>query len=202
MDAQAQTAQATDDVSLALRMMDGDEQALVTVLRLYAARVTNALRGKFRNLPEAILEDAVNRAAHTLWTKASDFDDTKGSLASLFYRCACYEVINILRDGKKAKFVSLDLIADVPVPNNPEPPTPKKIALYNDLNACIEALPPLQKAICEADLIAGCNADNAYLAQLYRTTKNSIYVSRKKARDTIRSEMKKRGHFNDRRNHG
>lgn len=192
---EARTAEATDDVALALRMMDGDEQALVAVLRLHAARVTHALRGKFRDVPEALLEDAVNRAAHTLWRKAADFDDAKGSLAGLFYTCACREVINILREGDKATFVSLDLVADRPVANEPEPPTTKKTALYNDLIACIAALPPLQKAICEADLIAGCEADNAYLAELHRTTKNSIYVSRKKARDTIRSEMKKRGHF-------
>ncbi len=85
---EARTAEASDDVVLALRMMDGDEQALVAVLRLYAARVTNALRSKFRNVPEALLEDAVNRAAYTLWRKAGDFDDAKGSLAGLFYTYA------------------------------------------------------------------------------------------------------------------
>lgn len=193
---EARTAEASDDVALALRMMDGDEQALVAVLRLYAARVTNALRAKFRDVPEALLEDAVNRAAHTLWKKADDFDDSKGTLSGLFYTCACREVINILREGDKATFVSLDFVADRPVANEPEPPTTKKAALYNDLNACIAALPPLQKAICEADLIAGCEADNAYLAELHRTTRGSIYTSRTKARNTIRSEMKKRGHFN------
>lgn len=198
----ARTAEASDDVALVLRMMDGDEQALVVVLRLYASRVTSALRGKFRNVPEAILEDAVNRAAHTLWKKAGDFDDSKGTLAGLFYTCACREVINIHREGEKAPMVSLDLVADTPLATDPESPTAEKSALHEALNACIAALPPLQKAICEADLVAGCDADNAYLARLLRTTKNSIYVSRSKARDRIRLEMKKRGHFNERGNHG
>lgn len=185
----------TDDLSLALRMMEGDEQALAFILRRDAPGVTTALRSRYTGVPEYVLDDAVNRAAHTLWKKASEFDDKKGSWGALFYRCAINEVINILREGKNADFVSIESLPDKSTTGEVTQLTPKKKAQYDDLHACIAAFPPLQRDICEADLSAGCDADNAYLAEVHHTTKNSIYVSRNKAREKIRLEMLKLGHF-------
>jgi DNA-directed RNA polymerase specialized sigma24 family protein len=192
---EVRTTEATDDVELALRMMDGDEQALVTVLRLYAARVENTLRGTFSNVPIGVLEDAVNRAAYTIWKKAGKFDDSRGTLAGLFYKCAVREVQNILREGPKANVVSLDDLDHEPIPHEHGKLTPRKKEQLDALVACIAALPQLQRAICEADSIAGGTADSAYLAKTHHTTIGSIYVSRNKARSTIRSEMTKRGYF-------
>ena len=52
----------------------------------------------------------------------------------------------------------------------------------------IEALPPLQKAIIKADLAAGGLADAGRLAEIHGTSKNTIYVSRSKARETLKRQ--------------
>lgn len=192
-----------DDVELTLRMMDGDEEALSSVIRHYGPKVMGALRGKYRNrVSEDVLEDAIQRAAFSLWRNAGKFDDSKGSLGGLFYKCACHEVVNILRQGEKAPHIPLDdLDRDIPasqvapLDSEEEQLTPDKQRLYQDLHEVIGGLPDTQRTIAQADLDAGCNADNDYLAKALGTSKNSIYVSRNKARERIKQEMRKRGHF-------
>jgi len=196
-------SEQVDDVELALRMMDGDEEALSCVIRHYSPKVMGALRSKYRNqVPEDVLEDAINRAAFSLWRSADRFNDSKGSLGGLFYKCACHEVVNILRQGKDAPHISLDdLDRDIPGPRstafeqNDEEFSPEKQKLYRDLHEVIQGLRGHQRAIAEADLVTGCQADNVYLANVLSTSKNSVYVSRNKARENIRQEMRKRGHF-------
>ncbi|MBW7866450.1 MAG: sigma-70 family RNA polymerase sigma factor [Candidatus Hydrogenedentes bacterium] len=193
-----------DDVELALRMMDGDENALSYVVSTYGPKVMGALRGKYRNyVQDDVLKDAINQAAFSVWQNADILDPSKGSLGGFFYRCACNAVINILRQGDKAQPISLDDLdmnissLQTASPNYEEAQlTPEKQKILKDLHEAIEALPEMQRAIVEADLVAGCYADNDYLAKTLSTTKNSIYVLRNKARVKIRLEMQKRGHYN------
>lgn len=193
-----------DDVELTLRMMDGDEEALSYVIRHYGPKVMGALRSKFGNfMSEYVLEDAIHRAAFSVWRNASKYDDSKGSLGGLFYKCAVNEVINILREGEQAPHVSLDELdeqGDGELYSRAEADgtrqlTPEKQKLYKDLYEVIAGLPGHQRVIMEADLAAGCDADTTYLAESLHTSNNSIYVSRNKAREKVRQEMKKRGHF-------
>lgn len=193
-----------DDVELALRMMEGDQDALRHVINHYGPKVKGALRRKYgRTVDSRILEEAFYRAAYALWTSAGEFDDSKGSLGGLFYTCACNEVVTILRKGDKAPLVSLDALdnnsqdslttkADA---GDPSELSEEKRKLFADLQEVIAALPGNQRAITEADLAAGCDADNAYLAEMLGTTRNSVYVSRNKAREKIKLEMRKRGYF-------
>jgi len=193
-----------DDVELALRMMEGDEVALSLVIRNYGPKVMGALRNKFGNqVTQDVLEDAINRAAFSLWRNADSFDDSKGSLGALFYSCAWREVINIVRNGKKTpphtSFEDLDKDISAPqstsLDGDEENISPEKQKRHQDLLEVIKSLPQQQRAIAEADLISGCLADNDDLAKTLGTSKNSIYVSRTKARENIRQEMRKRGHF-------
>ncbi|NLF57863.1 MAG: hypothetical protein GX580_09505, partial [Candidatus Hydrogenedens sp.] len=56
-----------DDVELALRMMDGDENALSYVVSTYGPKVMGALRGKYRNyVQDDVLKDAINQAAFSV----------------------------------------------------------------------------------------------------------------------------------------
>jgi RNA polymerase sigma-70 factor, ECF subfamily len=198
------TDEVVDDVELALRMMEGDEDALHFVIRRYGPRVLGALRAKFGGtVEEDILEDAVHRAAFTVWRKADRYDDSKASLGGFFYACAWREVINILREGERATLVSQEAL-DEDLPDRQaaivdieqiEELSPDKQKRNEDLLEIIESLPGNQRAIMKADLAAGCNADNAYLAKVLGSSKNSVYVSRNKAHEKIRQEMRKRGHF-------
>jgi RNA polymerase sigma factor (sigma-70 family) len=193
-----------DDVELALRMMDGDEGALSQVIRHYGPKVMGGLRAKFGGtVEEDILEDAMHRAAFTVWRKADKYDDSKASLGGFFYACAWREVINILREGENATLVSLDALkedlpdrqATMADTEQIEELSSDKQKRNEDLLEIIEGLPGNQRAIMKADLAAGCNADNAYLAKALGSSKNSVYVSRNKAYEKIRQEMRKRGHF-------
>ena len=57
------------------------------------------------------------------------------------------------------------------------------------LRQAIQKLPALQKAIVEADLAAGGLADAGRLAAIHGTSKNSIYVSRTKAHETLKRQV-------------
>ena len=73
------------------------------------------------------------------------------------------------------------------------------------LREAIEVLPSLQKAIVQADLAAGTGvADAGRLAAIHGTTKESIYVSRFKAREALRrqAEQYERRVLNRRSSHG
>lgn len=59
-----------------------------------------------------------------------------------------------------------------------------------DLLNAVEALPTLQKAIIKADLAADGLADAGRLAEIHGTSKNVIYVSRSKARETLKRQVK------------
>jgi hypothetical protein len=110
-------------------------------------------------------------------------------------------VVNILREGKRVPTINIDDFKDS-IPGPPtnvsdaaaesSPLTPQKRKLYEALHQIIDSLPYCQRTMIEADLVAGCDADNAYLAGVLRTTKNSIYVSRNKAREKIRTELRTR----------
>jgi len=61
-----------------------------------------------------------------------------------------------------------------------------------DLHRAIKTLPPLQKAIIEADLAAGSGlADAGRLAEIHGTSMNSIYVSRSKARENLKKQVER-----------
>jgi hypothetical protein len=80
-----------------------------------------------------------------------------------------------------------------------QPPDRKKEQVLKDFDAEIENLPDLQRAIIKADLAAGDGglADAGRLAELHATTRNSILVSRHKAKENLHKAMLKRGHFQD-----
>ena len=75
-------------------------------------------------------------------------------------------------------------------PEPDEPLTKEEKQELKDLNYIIEhKLKGHQQAIIKADLAAGGTADAGSLAEMLGTTKDSIYVSRHKAHETIRREM-------------
>lgn len=191
-----------DDLDLAIRMMEKDETALLFVIERYGPKVMGALKGRYANrVPDYVLEDALNRAAFTLWREAGKFDENEGTLGGLFYTCAAHEVVNILREGEKISHLSLEAVNPktlydaISEPHTDDEITEDKKKLYNDLQDVIDALPEHQRIISEMDLYSGCDAANDYLAEMLRTSKASVYVSRNKARHSIKQEMKKRGYF-------
>ena len=72
-----------------------------------------------------------------------------------------------------------------------EPPPPPTFVAA--LQQCIRKLPRLQRGIIEADLRSGDVANATELARRYRTSVNSIYVSRSNARKALRRGLQELG---------
>lgn len=187
----------TDDDDLALRMMDGDREALREVLRRHLEPVREALEGKYHTtVQQADIDEAVNRAILKLWQKAGNYNKKLGDLGAWLYIIAESALIDVYRREKKHRMRHPILPDEFDAPEQcetePEQLTNEEKRELKELNNIIEnKLPKLQKAIIKADLLVGGTADAASLAETHGTSKNSIYVSRTKAHETIRREMNK-----------
>ncbi len=186
---------ADDDEDLAIRMMCGDQEALREVLKRHLEPVRDLLTGTYgTTVQPADIDEAVNRAIFTLWNAAGTYDKIKGTLGAWFYTIAQRAVLDIFRREKRHRRKHPLLgEEDVPEQCDPEPDEPltKEVTKrLKDLGHIIEhKLKGHQKAIIEADLLAGGIADAGSLAERLNTTKDSIYVSRHKAHENIRKEM-------------
>jgi RNA polymerase sigma factor (sigma-70 family) len=74
-----------DPLLLALRLKQGDESALGTVLQTLGPKVEGGLRKRHPTLRAEDLEDVLSQASHRMWQARAQFDPGKGSLASWFF---------------------------------------------------------------------------------------------------------------------
>jgi RNA polymerase sigma factor (sigma-70 family) len=74
-----------DPLLLALRLKQGDESALRTVLQTLGPKVEGGLKKRHPTLRAEDLEDVLSQASHRLWQARAQFDPGKGSLASWFF---------------------------------------------------------------------------------------------------------------------
>jgi RNA polymerase sigma factor (sigma-70 family) len=186
-----------DDLAIAVGLLDRDEDALRVLLRKYGGLLKGFIRKKFGDaLHELEVDAVVSGAAYKAWNKAELYDDSKASLKTWFLQIGYHQAVDLLRERKKHdvehSVEDLDAIPELPQ-SRVSDQTNKKV--IRDLKEVVDSLPPLQKAIIKADLKSGDVADATRLAAIHGTSKNSIYVSRNKARTTIRDELVRRGHF-------
>ncbi|OAI41697.1 hypothetical protein AYO40_02575 [Planctomycetaceae bacterium SCGC AG-212-D15] len=196
-------SQTADDEELALRLMDGDQEALRTLIARFGGKVRNILRRRYGDvLQEQEIDSVLNNALFKVWRHARSIDLKRGSLGGWFLRIAQRCAFDLLSGelAHREKVLSLDPesdpVADCDDDGDDEEDARTRKRL-KDLDDVIDALPPLQKAIIKADMAAGSQADNGRLAARHGTSRNSIYVSRNKAYEAIRKGMRKRGHYTD-----
>lgn len=186
-----------DDEDLAIRIMDGDKEALREVLRRHLEPVREVLEGKYgTTVQQCDIDEAVNRAILRLWQKAGNFDKRMGDLGAWLYIMAESALIDVYRREKKHRRRHPVLPDEYDTPedceNESHELTKDEKKELKDMENIIEnKLPKLQKAVIKADLLVGDTADGASLAEIHGTSKNSIYVSRNKAHEAIRREMTK-----------
>ena len=186
-----------DDESLAIRMMDGDEDALREVLKVHLQPTKDILSNKYVGiLQECEIEEAVSKAALKLWRSADQYNKASGTLGAWFFTMAQSAAIDIIRRERRfhKRFSSLMPECDPPdkeeLDIDEEPLSKEKKQQLKDLDNIIEhKLKGLQQVVVKADLAAGGLADASRLAELHNTSKNSIYVTRYKARERIAQEM-------------
>ncbi len=201
----AEDASAEDDELLAIRMMDGDEEALRAFLRKYGGRVRGWLRKKYGSvLQDGEIGEAFDAATMKIWENAGKFDSSRGSMGGWFLRIAQREAQTIIsreieyHAAHATLTPEMDPAGACPPDEEPEEKDKKTDKRVEDLRQVIDTLPTMQKAIIEADMAAGEPANAGRLATELGTSKNSIYVSRNKAHETIRKAMQQRGHYQNR----
>ena len=183
------------DADIALKMAMGDQEGLRLLLETYGGRMKAYLFKRYRSvLQEGELEEAFNAAIYNVWRFADRYDESKGTLASWCIRVAQNAARSILR--RETKYRSKNLEYD---PNYDPAGDPSDAGVfggdYNDdprldvLLQAVETLPPLQKAIIQADLAADGSADARRLAEIHGTSMNSIHVSRNKAHKSLQRQV-------------
>ena len=175
-----------DDQTLNLRLQLQDPAALSRLLELYGPIAKGYVKKRYGDiLSETDIEDVLFEAAGRAWKYGESFNPAK-SLKSWFLTIVQRQAIDMLND----KIAREEVQFDIDFHNRPEttdgPISPKSLERIEDLKRCIEKLEGNQKAIIRADLKSDDVADAGFLAKKLGTNKNSIYVSRNKARENLR----------------
>lgn len=192
-----------DEEELALRLMDGDRQALRALLTLYGGKVKSYLRKRYGDkLQEQEREEALNTALLRAWRYSQSINLERGSLGGWFLGIAQRCAIDILNRelGQRLVLLAHDPSTD-PVGDckKADEETDERVRKrLRDLEKVIDGLGTMQRAIVRADLACGGPANSARLAARFSSSVNSIYVSRHKAHEAIRKGMQQRGHYTDR----
>ena len=200
---------------LAARLRQGDESALEEVLRTHGPAVQRVLCRKFAAaLREADVDDVLAIALFRLWQARDTYDAAKGSLRVWFFRIAENAARDVLRHGwHKARRlevseqrISLASLADrAPSERRADEPSKNgkpeqreasrsKSARHTALREILARLPEAQRRIIGADALCREGvASSKQLAEELDLSEASIRVYRKRAMDTIREQLTKRG---------
>lgn len=179
-------AQEDDDETLNLRIQCQEPQALTQLLALYGPKATGYLRKHYGDdLCDADIDAVIYQSAARAWKYGHSFDPAK-SLKSWFMRIVQRQAIDIINDKTEHEGVGFDLDRHDRPHECDEPLNAKTKQRIEDLDRCIEKLERLQKAIILADLKSDDVAGADRLAKIHRTSTNSIYVSRNKARANLK----------------
>jgi RNA polymerase sigma factor (sigma-70 family) len=190
------TPPGRDPATVAL-LQKGDQRGLRQLLEDHGGLVRERLRRRFpRVLDDSELDEALNLATIQVWRAASTYDPAIGPLRAWFSVIANNCALKLLAQRKRAGFT---LGHDLDQEEATRAPAAAALSsarqrLMSDTLACLERLPPLQRAILQADLAAGGTAPAAALAEQLGTTHNSIYVSRLKGLRSLRRMLAQMGH--------
>lgn len=182
------SARATyeDDETLNLGIQCQEPEALTRLLQLYGPRANGYLKKHYGDsLCDADIAAAIQNAAARAWKYGHTFDPSR-SLKSWFMQIVQNEAIDIFNDKTAHRGVEFDLTQHDRPEDCDDPVDKKTKQRIEDLERCIQKLVGNQKAIIKADLKSTDVADAAWLSKRLRTSTNSIYVSRKKARENLK----------------
>jgi RNA polymerase sigma factor (sigma-70 family) len=108
-----------DDVELAIRMMEGDESALVDALKAYGPKIKGFLRKQFGDqLDKSEVDHVFQTSLVKFWRRISTYDTKKGALRGWWIRIARNSAIDHIRgvERYRARFKAGEL--DDPADDN------------------------------------------------------------------------------------
>ncbi len=192
-----------DDLGIIYGLMEDDqerrEEALRKLLRAHGGRIKGMIRKTYgSSLRNHEVDDVLIRTAERAWKYAASFDEKKASLGTWLVRIGLNEAARYLKDNS-SNFVSWEdeelAVEQCFLDSDDNEDTNKDNKLLRDLESVISGLPHLQQAIIRADLACGDVANGKQLAERLGSSVGSIEVSRHKAKEKIRTELTKLGHF-------
>ena len=186
------------------------------LLEKYAGQVQWTLQRELGGLLETSdLEAALNQAAYQAWRHVDTYREERGELGAWFYviarnaALALAKADTLRRHQQIREDVDLDAwravggtvlghgSSSVQAASGSEqpdsPPTQSRYIVC--LRECVQKLPGLQRQIILADLQSNNVAEAGELARMFKTSKNSIYVSRSNARKSLKRAMQRHGFF-------
>lgn len=209
MNEQSQSANLTED--LTLRAWDNDESVLGDLVLAYAGKLECAISKEFERLSKVEVEDVVAEAIKDFWKGRHKFDGQR-NLGAYLYRIANHvacELVSGRLNWQKSRNLerSVDLFlvesdGEVPVSDldELERQHPK---ICEDLNQVVQQLSNIQQDVIWAYAFAGdFELDAAHLGRELGNKHNNgvpipagtIRQYKKRAKDKITNEMKKRGY--------
>ena len=182
-----------DDEELALRMMEGDESALIMALKTFGPKVRGFLRRQFGNQLDDSERDYVFQTALVkFWKGISTYDTTKGSLRGWWIRIARNTAIDHIRGEKRyrVKYKAEELgdpaddnhdeCGDVELPADSK--EEKRLELIHDF--IHNRLEGIEKAVALNCFAIGGDPDIVRLAAKLGKTRSYV--------DTVKSKVKKK----------
>ncbi len=189
---------------IAIRLWDEDKTILEDILVKYVPSIEKALGRKYRSFSIEDLEDIVCEAIKRLWEKRKEYSDSQGSVKALLYRIADNIAKDLLKFGwkklqEKREYWANESLEDLatiyPSQDKDEDSKDCDSPLNVDLREIVNNLPVVQQKIIWAFALAPEGEINATIIGKdlgYPATTIRVYL--KRAKETIRDEMKKRGH--------
>ena len=204
----SQQSQQPDTLDLALRLMDDDRTALAEVLRLFGQPVIAFLVAKHEKFNVQDAEDILAISINKLWDARHNYDESKGSLKTLFFQIAKNTALDVFKCGwAVARELPIDFGDDNDVNLLEEITRPeenkrqrkdrekKHEKEIKDLKTIIAGLPAKQEAIIMSDIYARDRVtESKVLADELGIAVGYVPVLRCRAWKTIRSKMSQLGY--------
>ncbi len=194
MDNETRTDLSDEEI---VRLLQSDrDEGLRRLIRKYGGRIRGWLRKRYGNiLQDCEYDEVLSTASFNAWRYCGRYDSTRGSLGAWYLRIAQHAAIDLLRAENRHRHTALiendvrDRLSEASYAEIFEESTTVRPAQFVQLEAAVNQLPPLQRAIIEADLAANGRAAAERLALRHNTSVSVIYVSRNKAIKRLRKLM-------------
>lgn len=158
------------------------DEGVRLLLERYGGGVRAALRRRFPSIrDEHLLLQGMNDAARTL---LDVYQASKGaSLGGWFLFVAARRVSDILRGERQYRLRMLPLTGGEWSDTHPSPPGELASEEFrHTVEEALDLLSPLERAVIEADIDSGEQASAALLSRELKTTEQSVYAARARAR--------------------
>ncbi len=188
-----------DDDDLVRRIAeDRDTDALTLLTKRYAPKATGYLKKQFAGrLRDPEIDQAVNDAFFNVWRFAHRFKPTEGRFGGWLIRIVQRAALSILRGEKKHVAKELEFDPEHDPADHCEDAPPKcgsaEMTRVQMMENIIEnELTGFEQIVARRDAAVGGTADSHRLAAEYGKSLNTVYATRTKVRDKIRSRILER----------